>query len=56
MEKDPIRMDYQQLISEANLLLNQIVPELLAELDWPKSAENLTQEDLTSSVTAQNTC
>lgn len=45
--KDPAWLDYQQFISEGNLLLNQIAPELIAELDWPASAAQLTKEDLT---------
>jgi len=45
--KDPAWLDYQQFISEGNLLLNQIAPELIAELDWPASAADLTTEDLT---------
>ena len=45
--QDPAWLDYQQFISEGNLLLNQIAPELIAELDWPASAAQLTKEDLT---------
>jgi serine/threonine protein kinase len=45
--KDPAWLDYQQFISEGNLLLNQIAPELIAELDWPPSATDITKEDLT---------
>ncbi len=45
--QDPAWLDYQQFISEGNLLLNQIAPELVAELDWPASAIDLTKEDLT---------
>lgn len=45
--QDPAWLDYQQFISEGNLLLNQIAPELIAELDWPVSAAQLTKDDLT---------
>jgi len=45
--QDPARLDYHQFISEGNLLLNQIAPELIAELDWPTSAAQVTKEDLT---------
>ncbi|HOV30482.1 MAG TPA: hypothetical protein PKX67_02020 [Anaerolineaceae bacterium] len=45
--KDPAWLDYQQFIGEGNLLLNQIAPELIAELDWPANAAQLTKEDLT---------
>ncbi len=45
--KNPAWVDYEQFISEGNLLLNQIAPELIAELDWPPNADQLTKEDLT---------
>jgi hypothetical protein len=42
----PVNLDYQQFISEGNLLLNQIAPELISEIDWPQDASNLTPEAL----------
>ena len=42
----PVNLDYQQFISEGNLLLNQIAPELIGEIDWPQDASTLTPETL----------
>jgi len=42
----PVRLDYQQFISEGNLLLNQIAPELISEIDWPQDASILTPQVL----------
>ena len=42
----PVRLDYQQFITEGGLLLNQIAPELIPEIDWPSDASALTPEVL----------
>ena len=42
----PVSLDYQQFINEGSLLLNQIAPELISEIDWPKDSSDLTPEAL----------
>ncbi|HNW95111.1 MAG TPA: serine/threonine-protein kinase [Anaerolineaceae bacterium] len=42
----PVRLDYQQFVSEGSLLLNQIAPDLISEIDWPQEDANLTPEAL----------
>ncbi|MBP7031334.1 MAG: hypothetical protein KBB13_01300 [Anaerolineaceae bacterium] len=42
----PVNLDYQQFIDEGGLLLSQIAPELIPEIDWPKDASGLTPEVL----------
>lgn len=46
-EKAHPRLDYDQLISEGGLLLNQTAPELIQEIGWPISASQLTENDIT---------
>lgn len=42
----PVNLDYQQFINEGSLLLNQIAPELIPEIDWPRDASGLTPKAL----------
>lgn len=39
-------LDYEQLISEGNLLLNQIAPELIPEIGWPANNSSLSKQEL----------
>ncbi|MFZ3069777.1 MAG: hypothetical protein WA110_01460, partial [Anaerolineaceae bacterium] len=44
--QSPEMLDYQQLISEGNLLLNQIAPELIPEIGWPADLTSLSKMEL----------
>lgn len=40
-------LDYQQLISEGNLLLEQTTPGLAQDVAWPRNNSNLSERDIT---------
>lgn len=39
-------LDYQQLLSEGRLLMEQTAPELLLELAWPLTAHGMTESEI----------
>ena len=40
-------LDYQQLISEGNLLLEQTTPGLAQDVAWPRNNSDLSERDIT---------